>query len=130
MHTDPISDMLTRIRNAQAIGKTDVVVPMSKIKLALAKILKDNRFIASYEASSVNEKPCIFIELSYSEDRPRIHEISRISKPGCRSYIKSKNLHRFLHGHGIYIVSTSKGLMTGREANKENLGGELICSVW
>jgi len=131
MNMDPIADMLTRIRNAQAVGKLEVSVPFSKMKLALSKVLKDNNFIKNYKKVSIDDKKFfIDIELEYVDSEPRICKITRVSKPGGRVYVKNKNLHKYLRGHGIYVVSTPKGLMSDRQAKKDNLGGELICSIW
>lgn len=129
MHSDPIADMLTRIRNAQAAGRLDVNIPFSKEKLAIAKVLKESGFTGDFKEVS-EDKPVLNISLNYINSKPKIKGISRISKPGGRVYVKNKNLHRFLHGFGIYIVSTPKGIMSDNEARKKKVGGEVICNVW
>lgn len=129
MITDPIADMLTRIRNAQAVGKPEIIVPFSKIKLALAKTLEISGFINSYKEIS-DKYSLISIDLIYDNGKPKINGVTRISKPGSRVYIKNKDLHKYLRGFGIYVLSTPKGIMSDKEAKKKNLGGELICSIW
>lgn len=129
-HTDPIADMLTRIRNAQAVEKADVAIPYSNMKLALADVLKGGGFINDFEKIVFDNKSLIKVSLKYTGGKPRISGISRVSKPGSRVYSKYKNLHSFLHGTGIYIISTPKGLMSDKEARKNKIGGEIICSIW
>lgn len=128
---DPIADMLTRIRNGIAARKSSVSVPHSKIKIAIAEILKTNGFITDYrvedEKSSFSR---IVIELAEDGEMPSITELTRISKPGRRIFSPSKRIPTVLAGRGIVIVSTPSGLMTGREAKRLGLGGELICKVW
>ena len=120
MNTDPIADMLTRIRNANVVSHPSVEMPSSKLKVALAKLLK-----------SEGHFKYLTIELKYDEaNKPVITNLKRVSKPGLRSYCKAKNLPQVLGGMGIAIVSTSKGLLTDRKARKENLGGEILCYVW
>ena len=127
--TDPISDMLTRIRNAQAVRKADVVLPYSKIKFAIAKILEKEGYVA--RASEVREAkfPLIRLELSYEENQPKIHMVRRVSRPGARIYAKSTELPTVLSNIGIAIVSTPNGLMTNKEARSRHLGGEVICEI-
>jgi len=127
--TDPISDMLTRIRNAQAVLKADVVLPYSKIKFAIAKILEKEGYVA--RASEVREAkfPLIRLELSYEENQPKIHMVRRVSRPGARIYAKSTELPTVLSNIGIAIVSTPNGLMTNKEARSRHLGGEVICEI-
>lgn len=131
--TDPIADMLTRIRNAQAVGHATVDLPFSKIKLSLAEILAKEGFIKKAEKKGRGMKRKIEIELAYQDKKntiPKISKIERISKPGKQEYIKTKDIHAVLGGRGINIISTSKGLMTGKEAKKKGLGGEILCEVW
>jgi len=131
MMTDPISDMLMRIKNALMARQKTVVVPGSKLKLEIARILKDEGFIEDYRL--VEEKPQIKIEivLKYDEKkRPVIAGIKRISKPGRRIYRGYKELPRVLDGMGMAIISTSQGIMTDHEARKRRLGGEVICEIW
>lgn len=128
---DPISDMLTRIRNAQAVGHTTVIIPFSKIKFSLAEILAKEKFIKSM--TKKGRKKEIEIELIYEDKKnsiPKINEIKRISKSGKREYIKAKDIHPILKGRGINIISTSQGLMKGMTAKKKGLGGEVLCEIW
>jgi small subunit ribosomal protein S8 len=129
--TDPIADMLTRIRNALMVRHDSVVVPASKMKLALAKILKEEGFITDYEV--VNRKPHkdIKIVLRYlNNTKPAISGLKRVSKPGLRVYVQKKEIPRVYGGLGIAIVSTSSGVKTGQQAWRQGSGGELLCYVW
>jgi len=131
MMTDPIADMLTRIRNALMARHKTVVVPGSKLKLEIARILKEEGYIEDYRV--IEEKPQIKIEivLKYDErKRPVIAGIRRVSKPGRRIYRGYKELPKVLNGLGIAIISTSQGIMTDHEARKRRLGGEIICEIW
>lgn len=131
MNTDPIADMLTRIRNANLVSHETVEMPSSKLKVELAKLLKNEGYIVDYSVKEVGKFSFLTVVLKYDEKRkPVITNLRRISKPGLRSYCKSKNLPQVLGGLGIAIVSTSKGLLTDRSARKANLGGEVICYVW
>jgi len=131
MNTDPIADMLTRIRNANLVSHEAVEMPSSKLKIELAKLLKEEGFIVDYSTKEVGKFTFLTVVLKYDEKRkPVITNLKRISKPGLRSYCKSKNLPQVLGGLGIAIISTSKGLFTDRKARKENIGGEVICYVW
>ena len=125
---DPISDLLTRIRNAQLARKADISLPYSKIKEAIAKILKENGYVG--EISVVEAGGFKNLHVVLSEDRTAITSIIRVSKPGRRVYSASSDIPAVLGGRGIMIVSTSSGLMTGYQARKKGLGGELICKVW
>jgi small subunit ribosomal protein S8 len=134
--TDPIADMLTRIRNAQQARHDSVVVPGSKIKGEIARILKNEGFIRDYELPREDERD-IKIQLRYSDRRdlngkrePVLTGLKRISKPGLRIYAKSKEMPRILGGLGIAIVSTPQGLMTASDARRANVGGEILCYVW
>ena len=129
--TDPIADMLTRIRNALMVRHDSVVVPASKMKLALAKILKEEGFITDFEL--VNRKPQrdIKIILRYLNNaKPAISGLKRVSKPGLRVYVQKKEIPRVYGGLGIAIVSTSSGVKTGQQAWRQGSGGELLCYVW
>jgi small subunit ribosomal protein S8 len=129
--TDPIADMLTRIRNALMVRHDSVVVPASKMKLAMAKILKEEGFITDYEV--VNRKPHkdIKIVLRYLNNaKPAISGLKRVSKPGLRVYVQKKEIPRVYGGLGIAIVSTSSGVKTGQQAWRQGSGGELLCYVW
>ncbi len=129
--TDPIADMLTRIRNANMVGHPSVEMPSSKLKVELAKLLKEEGFISDYNVKEVGKFKVLEITLKYdAKNKPIISELERISKPGLRSYSKAKNLPQVLGGMGIAIVSTSKGLLTDRKARKENIGGEVLCYVY
>lgn len=131
MNTDPIADMLTRIRNANAVSHPSVEMPSSKLKVALAKLLKEEGFIADYSEKADGNFKTLIIELKYDEsNKPVITKLQRVSRPGLRSYFKAKNLPQVLGGMGIAVVSTSKGLLTDRKARKENLGGEVLCYVY
>lgn len=126
--SDPIADMLTRIRNAQAVRKKEVVIPSSKIKIEIAKILKEEGYIIDYSVSE-DLKAALTIILKYYEGKPVIAEIKRVSKPGLRIYKAKDELPKILGGLGIAMISTSKGLMTDRNARLAGHGGEVICTV-
>ena len=129
--TDPIADMLTRIRNANTVKHETVNVPASKLKIELAKLLKSEGFIADYEVKEEGKFKVITITLKYDvAGKPVITKLERISKPGLRHYSKAKNLQKVLGGMGVAIVSTPKGLLTDRKARKENVGGEVLCYVY
>ena len=129
--TDPIADMLTRIRNANQVSHPTVEMPSSKLKVQLAKLSKEEGYITDYEEKTVGKFKVLTITLKYdAKNKPIITKLERISKPGLRNYSKAKNLPKVLGGMGIAIVSTSKGLLTDRKARKENLGGEVICYVY
>ncbi len=131
MNTDPIADMLTRIRNANVVSHETVSMPLSKLKLSVAELLKSEGFIAGYSVKEEGKFKSLVIELKYDEKgKPVITNLQRVSKPGLRTYCKAKNLPQVFGGLGISIVSTSKGLLTDRKARKENLGGEILCNVW
>lgn len=125
---DPIADMLTRIRNGQAARKETVSLPSSKLKVAIAKVLKEEGYIVNYEVSESN-KPELTITLKYFEGKAVVEQIKRVSRPGLRIYKGKDALPKVMGGLGIAIVSTSKGVMTDRLARKEGLGGEIICFV-
>ena len=127
--TDPIADLLTRIRNGQSSGKTEVSVPASKVKLAIAKVLKDEGYIEDFTATDVEGKPTLAVQLKYYQGRPVIDRLERISRPGLRVYKGKDELPAILGGLGIAIVSTSKGVMTDRQARAAGHGGEVICVV-
>ena len=129
--TDPIADMLTRIRNANQVSHTTVDIPSSKLKVQLAKLLKEEGYITDYEEKTVGKFKVLTITLKYdAKNKPIITKLERVSKPGLRNYSKAKNLPKVLGGMGIAVVSTSKGLLTDRKARKDNLGGEVICYVY
>ena len=129
--SDPIADMLTRIRNANTAKHDTVEIPASKTKVHLAEILKAEGFIKDFEVVEDNVQGKIVVTLKYGPDRERvITGLKRISKPGLRVYCKSDNIPKVLGGLGIAIISTSKGIVTDKEARKHGLGGEVICYVW
>ena len=128
---DPIADMLTRIRNANQMRYTNVEVPASNLKMEIARILKDEGFIADYKIKENSVQNDIILELKYGEKKERvITGLKRISKPGLRVYVKADEVPRVLNGLGIAIISTSKGVMTSRDAKKQRLGGEVLAYIW
>lgn len=126
---DPIADMLTRIRNAQAVSKQSVAMPLSKIKVAIAKVLEKEGYILSHKEAHLNGKPGLSIELKYFEGRPVIESLSRVSRPSLRIYKNKDELPTVKGGLGVAIVSTSKGLMSARDARRAGLGGEILVYV-
>jgi small subunit ribosomal protein S8 len=132
MMTDPISDMLTRIRNAAAARHPRVDVPASKLKTEIARILKEEGYIQTFKLVEENKtRKILRVFLKYSPDRrSAITDLKRVSKPGKRQYVATREIRAVIGGLGISIVSTPKGLMTGRAARKANMGGELLCEVW
>ncbi|OIO45729.1 MAG: 30S ribosomal protein S8 [Candidatus Nealsonbacteria bacterium CG_4_10_14_0_8_um_filter_35_10] len=128
--TDPITDMLNRIRNAQAVLKLTVDVPISKIKLEICQILAREGLIKGFEKKGRKNKKIIQIALQYDGKIPAISGMKRISKPGQKIYLPYKKIRKVKGGYGLSIISTSKGLMTNKEARKKRLGGEVICEVW
>ncbi len=128
---DPLSDMLTRIRNAVSTGKARVSMPSSKLKTEVARVLKTEGFVRDFAVEDVEGKKTLTVFLRYGARRtPAIRGLRRISKPGLRKYSRASELPRILGGLGIAIVSTSQGLMTDKEARAKNAGGELLCAVW
>jgi small subunit ribosomal protein S8 len=129
--TDPIADMLTRIRNASSARHEKCIVPRSRLKIRIAEVLKQEGFIKDFVVHEDGPQGAITILLKYSADRePAISDIKRISKPGLRRYVATDSIPRILNGMGIAILSTSKGVLVDREARKQKVGGELICTVW
>lgn len=128
--TDPIADMLTRIRNALMAGHDGVLVPSSQMKLSLAKILKEEGFIDRYEVLKGKPESMIKIHLKYTDNQPAILGLERVSKPGLRVYVERRKIPRVYGGLGTAILSTPKGIMTGQEAWRQHLGGEILCYVW
>ena len=126
--TDPISDMLTRVRNAQSAAKFDVSMPSSKLKMAIAKVLLDEGYIAGFKSDEAT-KPTLTVDLKYYEGRPVIEELQRVSRPGLRIYKNKNELPKILNGLGIAIISTSAGVMTDRAARAAGRGGEILCTV-
>ena len=128
--TDPIADMLTRIRNALMAGHDGVLVPSSQMKLSIAGILREEGFIDRYEVLKGKPESMIKIHLKYTDNQPAILGLERVSKPGLRVYVERRRIPRVYGGLGTAILSTPKGLMTGQEAWRQHLGGEILCYVW
>ncbi|MDB5181611.1 MAG: ribosomal protein [Candidatus Saccharibacteria bacterium] len=128
--TDPIADMLSRIRNAIAVRKSEVSMPHSNVKEAVARLLKDNGFLTDVSVSDATIGKTLTITINSESENARITEIVRLSKPGRRFYTKAKEIPTVKRGRGVVIVSTSKGMMTGVEAKNQGVGGELICKVY
>jgi small subunit ribosomal protein S8 len=127
--TDPVADMLTRIRNAQRAEKPSVNMPSSKLKVAIANVLKDEGYIESFQVVNEGAKAVLSVVLKYYAGRPVIEKIERISRPGLRIYKSCQDLPKVMNGLGVAIISTSKGVTTDRAARRQNLGGEVICTV-
>lgn len=131
MYTDPISDYLTRVRNALKAKKKTVEIPASNVKKQISEILLKNAFINDYKVVETPDKQgSIVIKLKYNNSESVILGLERVSKPGIRRYVGNKELPRVLNGLGIAIVSTSKGLMTDKEARQQGIGGEVVCNIW
>ncbi|MBN2395575.1 MAG: 30S ribosomal protein S8 [Candidatus Atribacteria bacterium] len=128
--TDPIADMITRIRNANRAKRDFVDIPSSKLKLEIARILKEEGFIRDYQYKEDNQQGMITVLLKYVEKQRIITNLKRISKPGLRVYAKKDDIPEVLGGLGISILSTSNGIMTGKEAKKHHFGGEVLCYIW
>ena len=129
--SDPIADMLTRVRNALMSGKEKVDVPASAVKEGIARILRDEGYIINYRVIEDNKQGIIRITLKYGEvDTPAIEKLQRISKPGRRVYVGATEVPRVLNGLGIAILSTSRGILTDRESKSQNVGGEVLCYIW
>ena len=127
--TDPIADMLTRIRNAQQANKTDVSMPCSKVKVSIAEVLKDEGYVSAHSVSDVDGKPVLSIALKYFEGKPVISQIDRVSRPGLRVYKSADDLPKVIAGLGVAVISTSQGVMTDRKARALGQGGEVLCAV-
>jgi small subunit ribosomal protein S8 len=127
--SDPIADMLTRIRNAQSVNKATVSMPASKLKSAIASVLKDEGYIDDFAVQDVEGKPQLNISLKYYAGRPVIEKIERVSRPGLRIYRGTQKIPAVMNGLGVTIVSTSKGVMTDRKARAAGIGGEVLCVV-
>ena len=128
--TDPITDMLNQIRNAQAVGKTEVLIPLSKIKNEIATLLSKEGFVGEVKKAAKGKIKGLKITLKYDNGIPAIAGLNRVSKPGQRIYEATTEIRKVRGGYGISIVSTSKGLMTNKDARYKKLGGEIICQVW
>ncbi|MBQ3464929.1 30S ribosomal protein S8 [Candidatus Saccharibacteria bacterium] len=128
--TDQIADLITRIRNAVAVGKNEILVPTSKLKKAVVEVLAKNGYIANFEVKAGEPRGLLKVVINEQGTNAKINEITRVSKPGRRVYSSADELPTIKSGRGMIIVSTSKGLMTGREAKKNRLGGEILVKVW
>jgi len=131
MNTDPIADMVTRIRNAGAVRRRSVTMPSSRMKEAIARVLRDEGFVARYEVLRDEKFPVLKIDLKYDQDRNMlINGIQRVSKPGCRVYTKKADIPWVRTGLGVVVLSTPRGVLSGQEARRQNVGGELLLEVW
>jgi small subunit ribosomal protein S8 len=131
MHTDPIADLLTRIRNAIGVQHRQVVAPSSKIKVSIVKVLQEEGYIKGYDVTKDRPQPMLRIWLKYTDDgQTAISTLKRVSKPGCRVYAGRHELPRVKSGIGIAILSTSSGIMTDKKARRLGIGGEVLCHVW
>ena len=128
--SDPIGDFLTRLRNSTAAAKTETLAPYSKIKVEIARILKQEGYISNYEVDTTGAFPQIRVTLKYVNRTGAITGLKRVSKPGLRRYVGSQDIPRVLGGLGVSILSTPRGVVSGREAKKQNIGGELLAYVW
>ena len=129
--TDPVADLLTRIRNAVSARQQKLDVPASKLKMEIARILKEEGYIANFKATEENGRKVLRVYLKYgSNNEAAITNLARVSRPGCRVYVGHQEIPRVLGGLGINILTTPKGLMTGRQARKSGIGGEILCEVW
>ncbi|MBE0664646.1 MAG: 30S ribosomal protein S8 [Candidatus Aminicenantes bacterium] len=130
-HTDPIADMLTRVRNGIMAEKKDVAIPLSTIKLDIAKILKEEGYISNFRVDKTKMPAQLFVELKYSSKKQNVIEgLKRISKPGRRVYTEADSIPKVLEGLGVAVISTSQGIVTGKECKKRNIGGEVLLYVW
>ncbi len=130
MVSDPIADMLTRIRNAVMVGHESVLVPHSRVKIAIAKILKEENFIEDFEVVKSKPEQMIRVQLKYVDKQPAVLGLERVSRPGLRVYAGKGEIPRVYGGLGVTIMSTSQGMMTGKGAWRKRLGGEVLCYVW
>lgn len=126
---DPLADLLTRIRNALMVGKLEVSIPSSKLKLSVLKVLRDEGYIQDFEKNS-GAKPEVTVKLKYFENKPVIEKLTRISRPGLRIYKNVTDIPKIKNGYGVAVVSTSKGVVSDREARQLGVGGELLCTVF
>lgn len=129
--TSPIADLLTRLRNASAVGKEEVILPASRMKADILRVLKNHNYISNFEEVEEAKKKFIKVTLRYDDTKqPVLRHLELVSKPGLRNYVGKEEIPYVLNGYGLAIISTSKGLMTDREARKAGIGGELICKIW
>lgn len=127
--SDPIADMLTRIRNGQIAGHTQVVMPSSKVKIAVAKVLESEGYVNAFSVSEKSGKPELSVDLKYFEGKPVIEMLKRVSRPGLRVYKNRSDLPKVIGGLGVAVISTSKGIMSDRDARSQGIGGEILCYV-
>ncbi len=127
---DPISDALTRIKNAQLAGRETLEIPFSKVKFEMAKIMEREGFLAQVEKKGVKDKQNLILKLKYNQGTPAIQDLRRVSKPSRRVYIRAAEIKPVKQGYGLAIISTSRGLLTAKEAKKNKLGGEILCEIW
>jgi len=127
--SDPIADMLTRIRNGQIAGHTKVVMPSSKVKIAVAKVLEDEGYVSAYSVSEKNGKSELSVDLKYFEGKPVIETLKRVRRPGLRVYKNKNELPKVIGGLGVAVISTSKGIMSDRNARSQGIGGEILCYI-
>ena len=131
MHSDPIADMLTRIRNGLAARHNKVDIPGSKVKIELARILKEEGYVANYRVANDDKKQVLKVYLKYRPDRqPVITRLTRVSKPGRRVYVNARSVPQVIGGMGVCVMTTSKGVMTGLQAREQGVGGEVLCTVY
>jgi small subunit ribosomal protein S8 len=129
--TDPIADMLTRIRNAVAVKHDHVTIPASKVKVAIANVLKEEGFVKDFESFEEGQRRFMRVHLNYTENRePILTGLKRVSRPGLRVYVQKREIPRVFNGLGVAILSTPKGIMAGQQAWREKIGGEVLCYVW
>jgi small subunit ribosomal protein S8 len=128
--TDPIADMIIRIKNALLVRHSEVAIPHSKLKEAIARLLLENNYVEAVEVNPVVPQAELVIKLKYVGKNPAISDVKRISKPGRRVYAPSKQVPRALGGFGLTIISTSRGILTGAQARQQNVGGEVLCQIW
>lgn len=130
MVNDPIADLLTRIRNAQQRSQKEITMPAAKMVVAIAEILKQEGFVEAVEVDKKTESATLMIKLKYEDGKPAMGNLLRISKPGLRKYVGYRDIPKVLNGLGINILSTPKGIMTGKQARVEKVGGEYLCNIW
>ncbi len=130
-HTDPIADMITRLKNGIMADKKEVAMPLSRVKLDILKLIRDEGYIAGYKVEQAHFPPQVTVQLKYSARRHNVIEnIQRVSKPGSRVYADADNLPKVLDGLGVAVISTSQGVLTGRECQKRHIGGEVLLKIW
>ena len=131
MNTDPVADLLTRIRNGQQAQREEVAIPFSKIKHEVVRVMQEEGFLKNYKVEQVDNKKNLVVSLKYTdESKPVIHKIKRVSRPGCRVYKGYRDLKPILNGLGVGIISTPSGVMTDRQAREQKMGGEILCTIY